>query len=175
VILGNPKKSLKNEHIIILTNMTKNLQMKFSSLPPLFIVVLVIGTALLGYYLFEQVSRNRIRENAAAQASGAVLELTQETFDQTIQGEGLVLVEFGAPWCPACRAQAPIIEALAATHAGRARIAKVDVDRSAQIANQFQIQGIPAIIIFKDGSPVRKFVGLTQKDVLAGALNEFML
>lgn len=148
--------------------------MKFSSLPPQLIVALVIGTVLLGYYVFEQVSRNKIRENAAAHASGAVLELTQETFDQTIQDGGLVLVEFGAPWCAACRAQAPIIEELAAIHGGSARIAKVDVDRYGQIANQFQIQGIPAIIIFKDGTPVRKFVGLTQKDVLAGALNELM-
>ena len=155
--------------------MTKSFQTKFSSLPPLAIVVLVIGMAMLGYYLFEQVSKNRLRESAAAQSSGAVLELTQETFDQTIQGEGLVLVEFGAPWCAACRAQAPIIEELAITHGGNALIAKVDVDRSGQIANQFQIQGIPAIIIFKDGAPVRKFVGLTQKDVLAGALNEFIL
>ena len=168
------RKEILKQYTLFSTKMTKSFQMKFSSLPPLLIVALVIGTVLLGYYLFEQVSRNEIRENAAAQASGAVLELTQETFDQTIQAEGLVLVEFGAPWCSACRIQAPITEELAVTHGGSARIAKVDVDRFGQIANQFQIQGIPAIIIFKDGIIVRKFVGVTQKDVLASALNELM-
>jgi len=153
--------------------MNQSLRNRIIQFPPFAIAVFIIGTALFGYFVYEQVYRRMLTGDNSQSQNSQVIELTQETFDNTIS-EGLVLVEFGAPWCGACRRQAPITEQLAATIGERALITKLNVDNYGNIASRFQIQSIPAIIIFKDGNPVSKFVGLTQKEVLENAISELL-
>ncbi|MDX9868224.1 MAG: thioredoxin [Kiritimatiellia bacterium] len=109
--------------------------------------------------------------DAGGGAAAQVLELNDMTFAaQTAQG--VVLVDFWAPWCGPCRTQGPIVEQAAKRLGNSAKVAKVNVDDAQQTAGRFGIQSIPTLIVFKDGKPGKRFVGVTQAEVLVGAVKE---
>ncbi len=105
-----------------------------------------------------------------AQAA-APLVLTDGTFDQIVgAGDLPVLVDFWAPWCGPCRMVAPVVERLAREFAGRAVVAKLNVDENPYTAQRFGISGIPALYIFKRGRVVERLVGAQPESVLRQAL-----
>lgn len=90
-----------------------------------------------------------------------VVELTDENFDTQLGNTNKpVLIDFFAPWCGHCRAQAPIIEKLADEIADKAVIATLNVDENNQKASQYFISGIPAILVFKNGKLVEQKAGV---------------
>ncbi|GIP19027.1 thioredoxin [Paenibacillus montaniterrae] len=91
--------------------------------------------------------------------------LTKDNFNQTIEN-GVSLVDFWAPWCGPCKMQLPIVEELATELEGQATIGKINVDEQPELAAQFGVMSIPTLILFKDGQPVDKMVGLQSKDAL---------
>jgi thioredoxin 1 len=112
---------------------------------------------------------NKPRRTGGILMAAGVLDLTAATFDTTIAA-GVTLVDFWAPWCGPCRMQGPILEQIVGAVAGRATIAKVNVDEAADIAAKYQIRSIPALMVFKDGQVVKSFVGLQRGDVLLQAI-----
>jgi thioredoxin 1 len=101
--------------------------------------------------------------------AGKALDLTDQNFEETI-GSGTTLVDFWAPWCGPCMMQGPIVEKVAERVDGKARVAKVNVEEGQQTAGQYSIRSIPTLIIFKDGEPVRNFVGVQSEDELVAAI-----
>jgi len=95
----------------------------------------------------------------------AAVALTKDTFQGNIES-GVTLVDFWAPWCGPCKMQLPIVEELSGELEGTATIAKINVDEEPEIASQFGVMSIPTLILFKDGQPVDKMVGLQSKDAL---------
>ncbi|SFJ24912.1 thioredoxin [Paenibacillus sp. UNC496MF] len=91
--------------------------------------------------------------------------LTKDNFNQSIES-GVTLVDFWAPWCGPCKMQLPIVEELSSELAGTANIGKINVDEEPELASQFGVMSIPTLILFKDGQPVDKMVGLQSKDSL---------
>jgi thioredoxin 1 len=94
-----------------------------------------------------------------------------EEFDSAVSS-GLVLADFWAPWCMPCRMQGPILEDLAKS-VSDIKIVKIDVENVQGIAPRFKVQGIPALIILKDGKEVKRFTGRTSKETLKAGLAEF--
>ncbi|HUC92619.1 MAG TPA: thioredoxin [Paenibacillus sp.] len=91
--------------------------------------------------------------------------LTKENFSQSIES-GVTLVDFWAPWCGPCKMQLPIVEELSTELQGQATIGKINVDEEPELASQFGVMSIPTLILFKDGQPVDKMVGLQSKEAL---------
>lgn len=96
--------------------------------------------------------------------SDVVTELTDEMFQQTIDGATTpVIVDFWAAWCGPCRTVGPIVEDLASTHADKVTVGKLNVDDNQATAAKFGIMSIPTLILFKDGKPVKKIIGVRSK------------
>lgn len=86
-----------------------------------------------------------------------------ETFQQIIDGDKPVLVDFYATWCGPCKTMSPVVEAIGKEVQGSARVLKIDVDRNQAIAAQYGIQAVPTFIIFKGGRIVWKKAGGADK------------
>lgn len=98
--------------------------------------------------------------------SGTIKEIDNATFDSEINTSIPVIVDFWAPWCGPCKAIAPILEELASELGDAVKICKVNVDNNKEIAQKFEIQAIPTLLIFKDNELVDRVVGLISKEGL---------
>ena len=78
----------------------------------------------------------------------------------------LVLIDLWAPWCGPCRMVAPILEKLAASHAGELKVVKVNVDDAPSAAARFDAQSIPTLVIMRDGQIVKRVIGAQPEPVL---------
>ena len=97
---------------------------------------------------------------SGAAVGGQPVVVTDATFEQQVlRSTEPVLIDFWAPWCGPCRLVGPIVERLAGEMAGRLRVAKVNVDENPRLSDQFSVQGIPTMMIFKGGQMVDRWTG----------------
>lgn len=87
-------------------------------------------------------------------------------FNQIIQENKPTLVDFFATWCGPCRMQAPILEEVKNKVGDKANILKVDIDQNQALAAKFNVRSVPTLIMFKNGEPVWRAVGVQQADIL---------
>lgn len=92
--------------------------------------------------------------------SEKILHLDTKQFEEVINKEKFVLVDFWATWCAPCRMIAPIIEQIADQYHGKLVVGKVDIDQQEELAIRYGIQSIPTVILFKDGKVVAKEIGV---------------
>ena len=101
--------------------------------------------------------------------------LTDTTFDEEVGASELpIVVDFWAEWCGPCRMVAPVLEQIASEHAGKVRVAKVNVDDSPSIARRYDIMSIPTLVVFKEGVAKKRIVGAKGKAQLTELLSEFL-
>lgn len=96
----------------------------------------------------------------------STLNVTQDTFeDKVLRGKGLIMVDFWAEWCPPCRVLGPIMESIADEHKDIVTVAKLDVEANPGLAQEYDVRGIPTVMLFKDGEALETWVGLLPKSV----------
>ncbi|MDR1896796.1 MAG: thioredoxin [Prevotellaceae bacterium] len=91
------------------------------------------------------------------------LIVTDENFNELLNEDKPVVLDFWAEWCGPCRMIAPIINDLASEYEGRVIVGKVDVDNNDEIVNQFGIRNIPTVLFFKNKQIVDKQIGASSK------------
>ncbi|RXI98477.1 thioredoxin [Anaerobacillus alkaliphilus] len=101
----------------------------------------------------------------------AIVNVTDQTFTSETS-EGVVLVDFWAPWCGPCKMIAPVLEELDAELGDKAKIVKIDVDENQETAGKFGVMSIPTLLVIKDGEVVDQVVGFQPKEALAELLNK---
>lgn len=99
--------------------------------------------------------------------------VTDANFEELVlKSDKPVMVDFGATWCGPCKALAPVVEQMAEEYAGRAVIAKADVDECPESSAQFRIRNVPTVLFFKNGEVVDKSVGAVPKAALTEKLEK---
>ncbi len=93
-----------------------------------------------------------------------------ESFNQLIQSDQPVLVDFFATWCGPCKAMEPVIKDVAKTVEGKVRVVKVDIDKQRQIATQYNVNAVPTFMIFKKGNMIWRHPGMVDKASIINAL-----
>jgi thioredoxin 1 len=104
------------------------------------------------------------QRNPAGQSN--VVELTDANFDKVLASQKLMLVDFWAPWCGPCRWVSPILEEIAKENAGKLVLGKMNVDENLRTSYRFGVQGIPTILISRNGTVVDRIVGAAPKETL---------
>lgn len=94
------------------------------------------------------------------------LEVTDAGFDELLNSDKPIVLDFWAEWCGPCRMVGPIVDELATEYEGRVTIGKVDVDNNDEITSKYGIRNIPTILFIKNGEVVDKQVGAAQKALL---------
>lgn len=104
--------------------------------------------------------------------SPEVVQLTSANFEQEVSRfPGTVMIDFWAPWCGPCRMVAPIVEELAKTYLGKAKVAKLNTDEAPDIAGRYGIRSIPTMMFFKNGEQVAQLIGAYPKSKITEKLD----
>jgi len=102
-----------------------------------------------------------------------LIEFTDDNFDTEVLKSDLpVLVDFWAEWCGPCKMITPIIEEISSDYAGKIKVGKVNVDFNNQVAMQYGIRGIPALLVFKGGAVANQIIGAVPKNDITQILDE---
>lgn len=97
-----------------------------------------------------------------------------ESFNQLIQSEQPVLVDFFATWCGPCKAMEPIIKEVAKSVQGKARVVKVDIDKQTQLAQAYNVQAVPTFMIFKNGNALWRHPGMIDKNSIINQVMQYL-
>ena len=92
------------------------------------------------------------------------LAVNDQEFEQAVlEADGLVMVDFWAPWCGGCRLIAPIVDELANEYASKVKVVKINVDEHADHAIEYEVRHTPTVIFFRNGQEVDRIVGAGNK------------
>jgi len=101
-----------------------------------------------------------------------VMEINQENFEEIINSDTPVVVDFWAPWCGPCKMLGPVLEEVSNELEGKMKITKLNVDENQPIAIEYGVASIPTVLVFKNGKLMDKFVGFMPKAAIMEKLEK---
>ncbi|MFZ2237070.1 MAG: thioredoxin TrxA [Dokdonella sp.] len=105
--------------------------------------------------------------------SDLIAHVSDDQFDsEVLKSDGPVLVDFWAEWCGPCKMIAPILDDLAASYEGRLKIAKINIDQNQKTPRNYNVRGIPTLMIFKDGKVEATQIGAVSKTQLSQLIDK---
>jgi thioredoxin 1 len=99
----------------------------------------------------------------------------QPSFNEVIQSETPVLVDFSAEWCGPCKMLAPVLSEVKKRVGDKVKIIKIDIDKNPKLAASFKVQSVPTMIVFQNGEAKWRQSGLMTAVALEGVLEQFMV
>ncbi|NOY07860.1 MAG: thioredoxin [Spirochaetes bacterium] len=94
--------------------------------------------------------------------------------EEVLESQVPVIADFWAEWCVPCKMIGPVLEKLAEEYEGKIKVAKINVDENGEIASQFNIVSIPTLLVFKDGSIVKKQIGAVPRHIIEGMVKDYI-
>ena len=102
-------------------------------------------------------------------------EINDINFEQEVlKSTQVTVVDFWAPWCGPCRKMGPILDEVAADFDGRVNVVKINTDENVKTAKDYQISGLPSLVIFKDGEAKEILVGLMPKSSIVSNIEKYL-
>ncbi len=103
------------------------------------------------------------------------IKINKDNFqEEVVKSEMPVLIDFWADWCGPCKMMGPVFEELSSDYDGKLKFAKLNTDEESELANNFQIQGIPCLILTKEGKEIDRIVGFAQKEELKQKIDSIL-
>jgi thioredoxin 1 len=133
-------------------------------------ITYILAAVIIGYIIFRFIKVNRDMNKPQSEN---LKVLSDDNFKE-VTGKGVSLVDFHADWCGPCKVQGPIVNELADEINDKANICKLDIDKNQKTAQMLGIQSIPTLIVFLDGKPVQKLVGVKPKRQLLKTLEAYI-
>ncbi len=103
------------------------------------------------------------------------VDITDSTFEsEVLKSDSVTVVDFWAPWCGPCRKMGPVLDEIAGDFEGKIKVAKINTDENLKTAKEYQISGLPSIVIFKNGEAKETLVGLMPKSAIISNIEKYL-
>lgn len=103
------------------------------------------------------------------------IDINDSTFEtEVVNSKQLTIVDFWAPWCGPCRKLGPVLDEVASEFGDSLKIVKLNTDENLKTAKEFSISGLPTLLLFKDGKPVERLVGLMPKSTIVSNIEKHL-
>lgn len=103
------------------------------------------------------------------------IDITDATFEnEVLKSDSITVVDFWAPWCGPRRKMGPVLDEIASDFNGKIKVAKINTDENLKTAKEYQISGLPSIVIFKNGEPKETLVGLMPKSSIVSNIEKYL-
>ena len=127
--------------------------------------LIILGSIVGGFVILNTYARVKMKNTPQVDDHKDILNLSEKNFQQQTKGK-VVLVDFWAAWCAPCRMMAPVLNDVAGDLTGNQKVGKINIEQQKALANKFKVRSIPTMILFRNGTEVKRYVGIKQKDFL---------